>query len=110
MIDCRTLFSCNREGERLRVQLRSPREIHHFGDPRIRDEMIETIMSELEEQTQHVVLSLDQINRVNSAVLGFFVQLDKTLGPRKISLGISGANVSIRKVMELTRLTRFLID
>ena len=80
------------------------------GRPKIRVAMLEGILEQCGAETKTVLLDLANIERVNSAVLGLFVQLSKEMDERHVGFGVANVKSAIVKVMKLTRLTHFLVE
>jgi anti-anti-sigma factor len=86
------------------------KDVMFFGDPEMASQFVLSIMDHLDDSVEQVVLTLDGLNRVNSAMLGVFVDLSKRLHQQNIRFGIRGINPAIRKILELTRLTDMVLD
>ncbi len=94
----------------LTVRFTSQEDVLSIADPEIRVKMLSAILDRVDEQVDRVILDLSDLSRVNSAVLGFFVQLNKELEPKGVRFGVIEACPSVVKIMELTRLAHFLVD
>lgn len=97
-------------GSTLGISFTSRQQASGVDDPEIRAQILKIVMEQLSDSTKQVVLDLHNLDRINSAMLGFFVRLSKELEHRTIDFGVTGASPSVHKVMELTRLTHFLKD
>ncbi len=107
-MDKENIYKIEKSGDELRIRFLS-NELAFFGEPESSEEFIEDTINALDEETLQLILDLHELNLVNSSVLGIFVKLKKKL-PEQIRYGVVGANSSIRKVMELTRLQSLLLD
>ncbi len=94
----------------LTVLFTSQEDVLSVADPDIRVKIFQSILDHIDTGLEIVVLDLRELSRVNSAVLGFLVQLSKELEPKNMRFGVINACPSIVKVMELTRLSHFLLD
>lgn len=84
--------------------------VMQFSDPEAAQSLIQDVLEHDDPTIERVVFNVQELNRVNSAFLGIFVQLSKTLQHLDKSFGVKGANPAIRKIMELTKLTPMIAD
>ncbi len=108
-MDKKDIYKFEKSGDEMRVRFLT-NELAYFGDPEHNEEFIEETIDALEEETHQLIIDLHELNLVNSSLLGIFVKLKKIVPERIHRLGVVGANSSIRKVMELTRLQWLLLD
>ncbi|HQQ00404.1 MAG TPA: STAS domain-containing protein [bacterium] len=99
-----------REGAVLKAIMTSQQDVLSISDSEVRLAMLGQVLDEAKDPVDLVVLDLEHLSRINSAVLGFFVQLHKELDSRNIRFGVIHLSPSIAKVMELTRLTHIILD
>lgn len=110
MTGTESITQFSQEGATLRVLILSQPGLLDVGRPKSRVAMLERILEQCGEETKTVILDLGSIERVNSAVLGLFVQLSKELDARHVGFGVANVKSAIVKVMKLTRLTHFLVQ
>ncbi|MBD3267569.1 STAS domain-containing protein [bacterium] len=102
-------YKIEKQSSELEVHFVSSNVIQ-FSDPEAAQALIQDVLEHDDASIEQVVFNVRELNRVNSAFLGIFVQMSKTLHNLDKSFGVRGANPAIRKIMELTKLTPMMLD
>lgn len=98
----------NHDDETLSISLESDNDLLDFGDPVVSEQFVEEVQRQAQESTRLIRFDVGGLSRVNSALLGIFVIIHKEFVPQGVDVKVANPNTSIRKVMELTRLTRLI--
>ena len=92
------------------IKIRSDEDLIEFVDFETGQWFIEHVTSLTDTNSKRVMFDMNGLRKINSALLGLIVQICKEVNPQSIDVQVINVNPSIRKVMELTRLTHLLPD
>lgn len=98
------------ENTQVLITFLSGDDLIEFSDPGVQNEFLQKVLSKISGDTNLVLFDMTNLPRINSAMLGVLVQMQKEVHGNNIPVQVKGANSTVRKVMELTRLQHFLID
>lgn len=67
-----------------------------------------TLMSTIEKSNKNIIIDMENVDVINSAALGFFVSLKKTLESKNLHLKIINTNQNIKELFSILNLDKHI--